>query len=91
MLKFSKSSAYMFNLLPLFSENVTMRQLDLHQLPISLINPDGFWNSYLTFLDHLEQEKFIRPEDRNLVHVAETPADALDWLDQHAAVDSSGG
>ncbi len=72
------------------SENVTMRQLDLHQRPISLINKDGFWDGYLAFLDQLEREQFIRPEDRNLVHVSETPVDALDWLDQNATIDASG-
>ena len=72
------------------SENVTMRQLDLHQRPIVLVNPDGFWNGYLAFLDQLEAKGFIRAEDRELVHVAATPDEALDWLDTHVAVDAKG-
>ncbi len=69
------------------SENVTMRQLDLHQRPISLINPGGFWDGYLSFLDHLESGKFIQAEHRKLIHVSESPVEALDWLDQYAPVD----
>jgi uncharacterized protein (TIGR00730 family) len=73
------------------SENVTMRQLDLHQRPIVLVSPDGFWNGYLAFLDQLEEKGFIRPEDRQLLHVSATPREALAWIDEHMAVDASGG
>jgi hypothetical protein len=69
------------------SENVTMRQLDLHQRPICLVNPNGFWDGYLAFLDHLEAGRFIRPEHRKLVHVAATPDEALQQLDRYAPVD----
>jgi len=36
------------------------------------------------FLDHLEQGKFILPEHRKLLHVAASPEDALEYLDQYA-------
>jgi uncharacterized protein (TIGR00730 family) len=69
------------------SENVTMRQLDFHQRPIALVNVNGFWDGYLAFLDQLERERFIRPEHRALVHVADSPAAALDYLDDYAPID----
>ena len=66
------------------AENLSMRQLALHQKPLSLINKDGFWNGFLSFLDHLEAGEFILPEHRKLVHVAPSPEIALEYLDQYA-------
>ena len=69
------------------AENLTMRQLGLHQRPLSLVNANGFWNGFLSFLDQLERDRFILPEHRRLVHVAERPRDSMDYLDRYAPVD----
>jgi uncharacterized protein (TIGR00730 family) len=76
-----------FGTLEEVSENLTMRQLGLHQKPLSVINVNGFWNGYLSFLDQLEKGNFIREEHRNLLHVADDPKASLDYLDQYAPVD----
>lgn len=69
------------------AENLTMRQLDLHQRPLALVNVDGFWDGFLAFLDQLERGSFIHPEHRKLAHLAASPQDALDHLDRYAPVD----
>jgi len=76
-----------FGTLEEVAENLTMRQLDLHQRPLTLINTDGFWNRFLEFLDQLEQGGFFHAEHRKLAHVSATPKDALDYLDRYAPVD----
>ncbi|HMB69588.1 MAG TPA: TIGR00730 family Rossman fold protein [bacterium] len=76
-----------FGTLEEVAENLTMRQLDLHQRPLTLINTGGFWNPLLGFLDQLEQGGFFHAEHRKLAHVSETPKDALDYLDRYAPVD----
>lgn len=76
-----------FGTLEEVAENLTMRQLDLHQRPLSLVNTDGFWDGFLKFLDQLEEGKFIHPKHRLLAHVSATPTKALDYLDRYAPVD----
>jgi uncharacterized protein (TIGR00730 family) len=66
------------------AENLELRQADVHQKPLSLVNVNGFWDGFLSFLDHQERERFILPEHRRLVHVASTPEESLDFLDQYA-------
>ena len=66
------------------AENLSMRQIEAHQKPISLVNVNGFWDGFLAFLDYQEQESFILPEHRKLVHVAESPEESLNFLDQYA-------
>jgi uncharacterized protein (TIGR00730 family) len=42
------------------TEISTWAQLDQHQKPIIICNVDGFWNPYLTLIDHMRTEQFIR-------------------------------
>ena len=66
-----------------FAEIVTWSQLGLHAKPTGLLNLDGFYDPFLTFLDHMVGERFLRPEHRALV-LAEPTAQGLltamrDW------------
>ncbi len=73
-----------FGTLEEISENLSMRQDGRHGKPLSLVNVDGFWNGFLTFLDQLEAGGFILPEHRKLIHLGETPEESLNFLDQFA-------
>lgn len=66
------------------AENLSMRQIEAHGKPISLVNVNGFWDRFLSFLDHQESERFILPEHRKLIHVSASPEESLDFLDQYA-------
>ena len=65
-----------------FCEMITWRQLQLHQKPCGLLNVDGFFDAFLTFLDHQTREGFLAPENRALIRVASDPATLLDLLNE---------
>jgi uncharacterized protein (TIGR00730 family) len=58
----------------------TTGSLDLHTKPIVLLDPDGFYDGLLTWLDQLTDTAFVRPYARSRVVVAKTVADALDLI-----------
>ena len=65
-----------------FCEMITWQQLQLHHKPCGLLNVDGFFDAFLTFLDHQTREGFVSPENRALVHVAPDPVTLLDLLNK---------
>jgi uncharacterized protein (TIGR00730 family) len=58
-------------------EMVTWAQLGLHAKPCILINTLGYWNGLLTFLDSTVAAGFLKAENRRLLLVAPTAADAV--------------
>jgi uncharacterized protein (TIGR00730 family) len=42
-------------------EQLTWSQLGQHSKPIVVANINGFWNPFLSLLDHMKQQTFIRP------------------------------
>jgi hypothetical protein len=57
-----------------FTEIWTWGQLGLHRKPYGLLDVAGYYSPLLTFLDHAVAERFVRPEHRAMVRVAEEPA-----------------
>lgn len=78
-------------------EVLTWSQLGLHDKPIGLLNVDGFYDSLLSFVQHLVAQRFVKPEHANLLIHADAPATLLarmqafepeaasKWLDQETA------
>ena len=64
-------------------EMVTWLQLQLHSKPVGLVNCLGYFDHLLQFLQHAAGEGFIRPQHRNLLLVASTPALVIKELLQH--------
>ena len=62
-------------------EVLTWNQLGIIHKPIGLLNLRGFFDPLLTLLDHAVNERFLRPEHRAILQVAEDPAQLLDQLD----------
>jgi uncharacterized protein (TIGR00730 family) len=58
-------------------EAVTWAQLGLHDKPCILINTAGYWNGLLEFLDSIVAAGFLKAENRQLLQVAESAADAV--------------
>ncbi|MCK0197769.1 TIGR00730 family Rossman fold protein [Ancylobacter sp. 6x-1] len=52
----------------------TWAQLGSHSKPCAVLNVAGYYDGLLTFLDHAETEGFMRPQHRNMLLVADTPA-----------------
>ena len=66
-----------------FTEIWTWGQLGLHRKPYGLLNVAGFFTPLLVFLDHAVAQRFVRPEHRAMLHVAEDPEALLDAM-EHA-------
>jgi uncharacterized protein (TIGR00730 family) len=56
----------------------TWQQLGLHDKPVGLLNPGGYWDPLLAALDHMSTAGFIRAADRSGLFVA---GDATQFLD----------
>ncbi len=61
-----------------FCEVLTWAQLGLHAKPCGLLNVEGYYDPFLTFLDHLVAEQFVHPLHRSMVLQAPTPVELLD-------------
>ena len=59
-----------------FLEVLTWAQLGLHQKPCALLNVAKYYDYLLALLDHAVQQRFIHPQHRNMILVAETPQQA---------------
>ncbi len=70
-----------------FCEILAWAQLRIHAKPCGLLNLNGYFDSFLAFLDHAVKENFLKHEHRNLFLV-DTEAESL--LDRMAAVAGSG-
>jgi len=68
-----------------FFEIWTWGQLGLHRKPYGILNVAGYFDALLAFLDHAAGERFLHPEHRGLVVVAEDAADLLEKLDRAQA------
>jgi uncharacterized protein (TIGR00730 family) len=68
-----------------FFEIWTWGQLGLHQKPYGILNVAGYFDALLAFLDHAAEERFLHPEHRRLVSVADDAADLLGKLDRAQA------
>ena len=61
----------------------TTATLDLHDKPIILLDPDGFYDPLLAWLTHLADTAFVRTSALERVIVAKSIASALDTIEQH--------
>jgi uncharacterized protein (TIGR00730 family) len=59
------------------AEILTWAQLGLHRKPVGLLDPRGFYNPLLRFLDHTVAEGFVRPGHRELLLVDRAPGPLL--------------
>ncbi|MGH9568822.1 MAG: TIGR00730 family Rossman fold protein, partial [Candidatus Angelobacter sp.] len=70
-----------------FCEIVTWSQLGIQQKPCGLLNVEHYWDALLKMLDHAVSERFLRPENRELVMVAASAEEMLDSLSEWAPPD----
>ena len=62
------------------AEVATWAQLGLHAKPIGLLDPLGYFDLLLRFLDHAVDERFLRAEHRALLLRAAAPEPLLDAM-----------
>ncbi len=61
-------------------EIYTWLQLRFHNKPVGLLNARGFYDLLLRFLDHMVQERFLKPQNRELLLVDSDFAKLLDQM-----------
>jgi uncharacterized protein (TIGR00730 family) len=69
-----------FGTLEELTETLTWNQIGIHSAPTALMNVNGFWDQFLTFLDGAVTAGFLKPANRALVNLVEDPADLVDTL-----------
>ncbi len=62
----------------------TWNALGYHAKPFCLLNVHGFWDGLAGFMDHVRDSGFLSEARRLQLLKAETPAEALDLLDEAA-------
>lgn len=63
-------------------EAITWSQLGIQQKPCGLLNVEKYWDGLLAALDHAVDEQFVRPENAQLVLVAQNPQSLLERLQE---------
>jgi uncharacterized protein (TIGR00730 family) len=59
-------------------EVITWAQLGLHAKPLGLLDVRGYYAGLVAFLDHAVQERFVAPQHRDMLVVADEPAALLE-------------
>ena len=66
-------------------EIVTWGQLRFHEKPCGVLNVNGYFDKLLAFLDHMEQEEFLRPENRSMLLADDTATGLLSQFESYRA------
>ncbi|KAI4373540.1 hypothetical protein MLD38_011657 [Melastoma candidum] len=64
-------------------EVITWAQLGIHNKPVGLLNVEGYYNSFLGFLDKAVEEGFIDPAARSIIVSAPNPPDLVKKLEEY--------
>lgn len=73
-----------------FFEAWSWNALGYHKKPFCLLNVQGFWDGLIEFIDHATAMGFLSQRRRRQLLVATTPEQALELLDEAAAVATDG-
>jgi uncharacterized protein (TIGR00730 family) len=63
----------------------TWGQLGYHAKPLGLLDVNGFYSKLGSFLDHVVEEGFVRPQHRAMLKLADAPDALLDAMDSFQA------
>ncbi|EGV62382.1 hypothetical protein PSN45_001114 [Yamadazyma tenuis] len=63
-------------------EVTTWYQLGIHKKPIVLLNINGFWDTFLKFIDESIEAGFIAKKQRELLNVATTPEEVIQLVEK---------
>ncbi len=66
------------------TEALELKKQDAHNKPIVFLNTDRFYDGFLTQLARMEKDGFLPREMSNYVNFADTPEDAMRYIEDHA-------
>jgi uncharacterized protein (TIGR00730 family) len=61
-------------------EMLTWKQLDLHQMPISILNTNGYYDHLLAQMQHMVDEGFLKVPNLEALQVEQDPDVLMDWM-----------
>ncbi|KAL0874977.1 hypothetical protein Bca101_024682 [Brassica carinata] len=64
-------------------EVITWAQLGIHDKPVGLLNVDGYYNAFLSFIDKAVEEGFILPAARHIIVSAPTAKELFEKLEEY--------
>jgi uncharacterized protein (TIGR00730 family) len=64
-------------------EIITGKQLGYHAKPVVLLDVEGFYQPLIRLFDHIYEQRFARPEHRQLYHVTGDIEELFCYLDQY--------
>jgi uncharacterized protein (TIGR00730 family) len=64
-------------------EILTLKQLALHAKPIVLVNTNGFYDPLIQLFERIYQERFAKPDYRQLYHIAPDAASVFPYLEAY--------
>jgi uncharacterized protein (TIGR00730 family) len=64
-------------------EILTLKQLALHAKPIVLVNTNGFYDPLIQLFERIYQERFAKPDYRQLYHIAPDAARVFPYLEAY--------
>ncbi|GAF20752.1 MULTISPECIES: TIGR00730 family Rossman fold protein [Shouchella] len=70
-------------------EVFTWAQLGYHQKPCAVLNVAGFYDPFLTMIDHTIEQGFMNPKYKELIIVANSPETLLKQLDAYEPISIS--
>ena len=72
-----------FGTLEELTEMIVQKQLGYNKKPIVILNTDGYYDNLLRFFDNVISEKFANKITKDLFYVAQTPQDAIDYINNY--------
>ncbi|KAF9601783.1 hypothetical protein IFM89_022951 [Coptis chinensis] len=67
-------------------EVITWAQLGIHDKPVGLLNVDGYYNYFLTFIDKAVDDGFIEPSQRSIIVSAPNAKELVQKLEEYVPV-----
>ena len=64
--------------------------LGYHKKPFCLLNTNGYWDGLIEFIDHATASGFMSGQRRQQLLVADTPEQALEYLDEAVTAATQG-
>jgi uncharacterized protein (TIGR00730 family) len=64
-------------------EAITLKQLRYHERAIVFLNTLNFYDGLIAFFHQQVRDGFVRADHQSLYHVAQDPAEVMDYLDRY--------
>lgn len=61
-------------------EMLTWKQLDLHQMPISILNTNGYYDHLIAQLQHMVDEGFLKSPNLEALQIETNPEQLVDYI-----------